>query len=1319
MNSKSDHHNKKGPPKGGENARRHPPATAGGGAILIGTEHRNKKIVCDGRSTCDRYHCPRRFNGEGHGNGYVEPSTCWKLTHIGHCSICSTGKQGSSLVEDFPALANSGVVKSVKDSTTPDVSSTTGSLVQSGKVSTGEPQNFATVVAKSGPAIPSSQPAGIKELYSTIQELTSLKSDLNFDESSVIMRWIELLTSMIQMPNIYNLSSNVRITIDAALSFCQIHCQQCKQRDTDEKNAKLEGDRIKLYDQSMFRIQHTSSQSMSSCISHAYVWSLFYGSNYELLKRFSLSLVPITNVDSEKIITEFLECFSGSFDERIIENLKNIAYSFKSVQDFRTFVHEMKRMLHDVVSEADDVVSEADDVFQERPSDKPEQNQDQKYIFLVSFMNHISNYGFDLESINDEITILELYQKVIEFSHKFDTFFSIFESLFFNVEKSESFFTLLIRGMTATLANNDLHSLPEFKNELLKGNNHTEDFYTKHLFPLLQKVFNRTTKHLLRTDRAVLDSVKTFCDLKESFLSDELVKFIFSTFNTGGNEGFLTIAKALDNYLTVLMLYFGISENPRDCPFGHRWFMNYTDPSGSKVHDNVSDIVGNYILKLICVAKVLVDKNKELSIPFGNCGVKSNRGENRVVDVSISYIFDQIGKNILDDQKFGYDAATNKPPNVFDPKIMNKTRSNDRTNLIQHFLNNSIQIIANQCFSSGKKERESFISEVEKVENKFRISPDNDELLHFFLSMFKRNANDKLQMCLIEFLLHEPCKNAFLDGLSFLNLSDVNDRMRSLVSNIMRFGTNVDPSQDGDVIKGIHEALHLVIQSGVSLDEVLHVCAIFKSLYIENKQTMVFINTFGVALMVAASKSLGLKFSTMYNIIVDKMNPKRGVVKNQKDFQKNLQKDIAQMMRFYPRFFNECKKTSPDCIEFCSDATSSYNEDEGSIHTFIELVNNICPVYMLSPAFHKGQRNSELNFSLSETLDRVVLVLLTSNRVEILDQLGLIENDPFHMKFEKKDSDREKDFFNSVKPSIMTSTLSSYIDSLKKYMGENQMTIAQLLNESDVKALRASFRMEVQLKSLYDFLLNAGVLTTEIVDLLNSEPVRPHIFKQNWKGNPAVDIDALATVISQQNKRASETFVKGIFSMIHQALYPNHKDLLACRKLLDDLYRSRNDFLESQCSERMYMTSSSDHHNSSLADVAFESFDRTQVNKAFVDFMKSINPSMRDTIKNRIDNLPVTLMSKKFQKGLSMAKPECCHTFMTECAMIMYDEDPERFVHEYFSSLKSYVETALYDDQENGINLETFREELLNSSTKLGQAFTEYVKVSIDIFETE
>jgi pantothenate kinase-related protein Tda10 len=110
---------------------------------------------------------------------------------------------------------------------------------------------------------------------------------------------------------------------------------------------------------------------------------------------------------------------------------------------------------------------------------------------------------------------------------------------------------------------------------------------------------------------------------------------------------------------------------------------------------------------------------------------------------------------------------------------------------------------------------------------------------------------------------------------------------------------------------------------------------------------------------------------------------------------------------------------------------------------------------------------------------------------------------------------------------------------------------------------------------------------------------------------------------------------------------------------------------------------------------------------------------MRDTIKNRIDDLPVTLMSKKLQKGLSMAKPECIHECMTKCAMIMYDEDPQRFVNEYFSSLKSYVETALYDDQENGINLETFREELLNSSTKLGQAFIEYVKVSIDIFETE
>jgi hypothetical protein len=267
--------------------------------------------------------------------------------------------------------------------------------------------------------------------------------------------------------------------------------------------------------------------------------------------------------------------------------------------------------------------------------------------------------------------------------------------------------------------------------------------------------------------------------------------------------------------------------------------------------------------------------------------------------------------------------------------------------------------------------------------------------------------------------------------------------------------------------------------------------------------------------------------------------------------------------------------------------------------------------------------------------------------------------------------------------------------------------------------------MEAQLRSLYEFLMSAGVLSKEFVDVLNTDEVRPMVFTTNWRGQTVVDIGSLATVISKQNTGASESFVKGVFNVVHHALYPNHTDLIEHRQFLDQLYANRNTFLQNRDSEgwRIVQSSSSLPTNS-LSDVAFGDFDEKVVNESFANFMKLIDSSMKSIVQQRIAELPVTLMSKKFLGELSNGTPMDDAECMTQVAKQMLidnmieDADNGRinFVS-YFSTRESYLETVLYDDAD--VNLEVIRSRLTDSSTVLSQAFESYVQASINMFDSK
>lgn len=1303
------------PPPSGKNARL--PSSAGGGANPAPTGAK-LKWVCDGSKKCNSFHCKNV-----HVSERVQPKDCWYAANgPDGCSICNSQPsqncrhfQGCTdpscqlkhdsrrkIPSDFPSLIGlAGPVESAQDLT----------------VSAAAPATFAKVVAKSAAEPTSSNTScGVPEIQAAIDQLNMMRKDLELVDQGPIPCWITLLTQLSNVPNLHAFSTHVGQTITTALSFCQAHSDVSmkKYRKLFEQN--VQGKRDCLFDRKMFEIEQSESISTNACTALAFTWSLFNGRNQEYLTIFAMSLEPTESLDPEFIVSEFVSCFRF-LDESTVSSLKQRLNSMKSIQEFRKFVHEIKRMFKVLEN---DVLTFLE---KEQPNDGggEEADREPKNSTLSFFLKEIVGIEPDLSSMEQD-DMVELYTKFIESLEMFSLFFEKFESYFFDIKANEQFFNMLVRSMTERLTKADAEPL---KNGLLSGDQ-TQEFFTTYILPLFNKTLDRTTRYLQRTDEAVLESIKNFLKMKDGFLNQGLIDFLFSTFETGGNEGRLSIVKAIDNYLNVLMKYFGIIEDPIDVPFGHKWVMKYKNLSGEKVVEDVSHLVGEYIFKLVCVAKVLADDKKDLSIRFGNCGVSSKRGVDKKekdagTPVSISFLFDEIGKSMTDERNFGFVKATKefpeKVPTMFCQKIMKKLPKSSHGQVMGVFMERSIHEIAKTAFD-GKSAQATFLQKVEQVMKDFRVNSQNDELLHLFLSIFKRNPTDKFQMSLVEFLLHEPCRTSLLNSLSFVDdRFQMSELTRSTVSDVLRFSTNLPESHDTEVISAVREAFGFIIRSGITLSEVLDICAVFKDLFLANTSSMVFINTFGVALMTAASKTWGLKFETMYAIVTDSLNPTSGIVKTLESFSKSLRSDVSKLFRPSTNFFKICVKPTPNCLSFCCDATSSHVENESSSLEFKKMVSKIFPLVMFSSIHHKAERTGRLTHSSSDVLDRIVMIMIASNRTVILETLGLMEMAP--LTEQSVNQTREDIFLRLLAPSLTTSTLSMYFDSLQRYLTGNHEMIQELLEDSEINRLRAEYRMEVQLRSLYQFLMTGGILGQDDMEKFNNPDFHSGVFTTNWRGQQVVDIESLAKVISK-NYDVSESFVIGVFSIINRALYPNHKDVRARRAMFNSLYENRMSLLHEQFNERARLVQNSSFlPATSFAKVAFESFDTPPgVKDLFDRFMSLVEKSMAPTIQQRIAELPVTLMSTKFLgallAGTSMKDVECMTDFANE---MLNGSNPSDF-SSYFSTVCVYIETVFYDDEENGVNLKEFRKQL-NESTELAKSFSSYVEASILDFESK
>ncbi len=1273
--------------KGGQNAGLPPPATAEDGANPASTGAKTKHP-----KGCNIFKKPNQ------SENCVNFQSCRDST----CLLRHDPKRrvDKPLTEAFPSLGGKAVPPAVRQAV----------QAQSDKDSAIPAPTFAQMAAATPAAATTSNPScGVAEIDAAIDQLRMMAQKIGAIDQGPITNWTQLLTQLVNTPNLHELSTQVGQTIAAAESFCKAYTELILKRDKEQEDQTSKAKRDYLLDPQMFKIQTSASDSTNACMAYAFAWSLFHGQNQEHLTRFSMSLDPSRKLEQEFVLDEFAKSFQFLGETGMNSLKEHLRQLFSSFQGFRAFIHEVNSMFKKLEQEAEIFLSPKQD-------EACEKVPEQEHSALGFFINFL-NLTVDLTNI-DEKTLIDFYTQLILSSGQFASFFKNFEGSFFDVKSSEHFFNMLVRVMTQRLGKDDAEPL---KIGLLSGDT-SEGFYTAHLLPLFGKSMDRTVRYLQRTDEAVFESMKSFISMKDNFLTKDLINFLFSTFETGGNEGRLTIVKAIDNYLTVLMRYFGIVEDPIGVLFGHKWVMNYKTLTGNKVSEDVSDLVGDYIFKLVCIAKVLVGEKKELSIRFGNCGVFSVRGvQKTVTPMSISFLFDEIGKRLADNQTFGFvkanKGASEKVPDVFCTQILNnkKLQNVSRGYIMKHFMDQSILVMAERIFQETA-ERKSFFEKIEEIKQSFRVEDSEDQFLHLFLSMFKRNANDKFQMSIVEFLLHEPCKVALLDALSFVDPRvQMSEPMKSTVSCVLRFSTNIPELKDNDVVSAVREAFNFIIQSGITLSEVLDICAVFKELYIANSTWMVFINTFGVALMAAASKTLGLKFETMYSIVTDCLNPIKGIVKKTESFSSSLRLDVSKLNRPSNNFFRSCVQPTENCKSFCSDATSSQVEHKDNIAKFERMARILFPFIMFSSIYHKSQKTDQMSLALSEIFDRMSMILIASNRTDVLQMLGLMEMDT--LTEQRKKEFHEEWFLRSVAPPLTTSTLSAYLDSMQRYLQENSKTIQELLGDVELKSLKAQFRMETQLQSLYHFLRMSGILTEENVTLLNEPEVHSTILTTNWRGREVVDIDALSTMLSERYN-VSESFVKGIFSIIHRALYPNHKDIVARREIMNEIYANKMSLFEEQFGQRSFSVqgSASSSQMVTFADLAFGSPD-LGLKELLSQFMRSVDGSIAKIIQQRLDDLPVSLMSTKFLEALSAGIPMNDVECMTEFAKEMLKGiEPSDFVS-CFSSLNAYIETVFYDDE--GVDLKQFREQLSDSSTELSRLFSSYVRASIADFESK
>ena len=1327
---------------------------------------------CRFRVNCTDFHCA--FPDESHGKGFVRNTICWKIEQKIPCKICNPSQSTTNVLEcQFGSKCKYQTSTCKKrhpvstDTVSPlapvDLSKEFPELVK---------RDEEVPVSSSSPSTPCgdswakiSSMGGAAKTPSPLMENPTKTSKFGKKE-------VELAISQISMfGDTLPISHPVRGTFASCITFLQhsfisaesfpaysiskgmvdaimasmndLNTLVHKELELLERN-KAAGVRSLLLNPALFNIQNhiagVGSNTTNMCDAYAYALSITMGSNTQMLDVFESQ--PLLPINFDDIIRRILSCFPEKEEPKKEEPEKNFTFfltalceklkEFQEIEQFRDLLMEVHKNHIIFVNE-----------MEELQKDKLQEEEEMKMSIREFYKN---SFKIDID-FNCSIEIEDLFDAVIyligTFKDKFNCVSEWVNSHFFKVEPNKIvFFDRLVQAIHAALMKDNSKVLVA---GLLSGN-FDENFYADHVKHLLTKAAFSTKNYLLRTDDAVMNSIDDFLTWKDRVVNNDLIEFMYSTFETNSREGSLIISKTLDSMYNVLIEYLGITPDASNTPFGQKWIINYRDRKGDQTSEDVSDLIGKYIFDMMVIFKVLVTYGKDSSIRYGNSGVQQKKAnpdglDSIFIPKSISYILDDAISTITESRcsyiKADPDKGISKSvPQAFSPKMM-RTVSDElgivdggafRRDVVGHILSKAIEDYKRMVVS-GVEEKKKFQKDLNDVETLFTCKNEDDKyLLYRFLSIYLRIPTDKLLMCMVDFIVSKDCKKALVEGFAFIDdRNDTSDVMRMMIENVVKTYSTKNTTEEiketvDKFIVDIRAAIKFIISSGITLSEVSALNTIIKDLFNANKDMkknkFVFINGFGVALMAAASKMYELNWNTMYSIMIGSLNhvANNKFFKESKCFKGNQFNDVEQL-RCNGFRFNGCVRPTPNCTAFCDDACSSVAQKPSNIDAFKELVSTMWGIVAFSNINTK--ESTGLIFSLSAIIERIIMLCITDQRERVLGTLDL--TDPIKIKNADKEKDLESIVINGILPSLSSKIIKVYFESLSKYFEQNRVDIGKYLDEPTQKELRKMYRMQAVITSFFDLMRSIGILTDAEMAEMKDEEFQSSLYTEDRHGRKRFDPNVVALAMTAFTEKFSQNFYLDLLSMIKRALYPNYEDILRVRKIMRQLYDEQK-----EC-RQMEKKPVVEGNGESFVNIAFG---RDTAIQALEQFMSLIDKSVRQIVDDRMKDYSVLLMSMRFQdlllncqnmKDIEDLSSEFTE-IMTKDVRNFFNDMTPTDVNALFFDMDTFIENVFFDEEaedeeDEDIDLSQFREMMLDKSSTLFRAFDQYVRAAIDEFD--
>jgi hypothetical protein len=324
--------------------------------------------------------------------------------------------------------------------------------------------------------------------------------------------------------------------------------------------------------------------------------------------------------------------------------------------------------------------------------------------------------------------------------------------------------------------------------------------------------------------------------------------------------------------------------------------------------------------------------------------------------------------------------------------------------------------------------------------------------------------------------------------------------------------------------------------------------------------------------------------------------------------------------------------------------------------------------------------------------------------------------------------DFEKTLIRSMRPSISASAISDYFRTWNEFQTRNAADMKSALSPQDMKELRREFRKKSEMETFFSTLENAGLATRDLIQLLQKNP---DLYTKTKHGGDVLNIVLIANTIVAESNMFSLHFYEDILKMVHSALYPNFNDRAAARNMVWEMVQiqkaaRRQDLGQAPVQSVQEEQEKDDVNGVSLFEVMFgddkhepEHEHEPEPEHTAQDlkevFLEMLDESTKALVSERVSTILLTDPSVKefFRDHRNDASPpELLSKFLTSFTALEKTFGFDRAIG-YFSNIQTYIETFFEDDEDENIDLSQFRNDVLNESSPLGEAFKRYLDAAI------